>query len=214
MENSMRYSSAQIDLARKKILDNAKQLLEEAEILYKYERYARVYTLSHLAFEELAKILILASAPGKIQKVNQYNWRLVNQELRDHISKLNSSVQFNLEHEEHFLKITGKEEMVLDEIIKKMNQLKNDSLYVSNQNRNFQKPSEIITQEIAEHMRKVVSDYFEFIEIYEETLRGNYNDEGLTEEEINELIADLDSFSFLELFEDPNEPDSVDLSSK
>jgi len=56
----MKYPNIkEIEEGRKKILENGLELIQEAELLFEHQRYARSYSLSHLATEELMKIQML-----------------------------------------------------------------------------------------------------------------------------------------------------------
>lgn len=47
----MKMTFSEIIEARKKILANAEQLIEEAELLFKNKKFPRTFSLSHLACE-------------------------------------------------------------------------------------------------------------------------------------------------------------------
>jgi AbiV family abortive infection protein len=204
----MEYTIELIESGRIKILENAKELIEEAQILYEHQRYARTYALSHLAFEELAKIPILAAAPERIKTEDEYSWTKVHKKLIKHGPKLIFSINFNLDHENSFLKITGQDKFDPNETSKIMNQLKNESLYAGVRDKEFLKPSENFTKEIADHILRVVRDYYGFIENYEKMLKGVY-EKDLTFEEIKSLIEQINLFPFIEVSDNVNETNSV-----
>jgi hypothetical protein len=55
-------SKAQLEEARGAVLDNARSLLDDALVLLNSNRYARSYSLSVLACEEMAKLTMLHHA--------------------------------------------------------------------------------------------------------------------------------------------------------
>lgn len=196
----MNLSNTQIDHGRKKVLENVIELIEEAEILFDKNKFARAYTLAHLAFEELAKIPIIGAAPNRIKNEDNYDWRKVRNKILNHKPKLNFSISFNLEHEESFLKITGLKQFKLNDVLEKMNNLKNASLYVGENKGLFKKPSDVITKTISENMIKISKEYCSFIKYYEQQLRGEY-EKKLSEEEIQELMSQLNEVPMIEVSE-------------
>ncbi len=60
-------SITQIFTASTKIMENAQELVEEAELLLEHDRNARAYALAHLATEELIKVQLLLPVACKSQ---------------------------------------------------------------------------------------------------------------------------------------------------
>lgn len=71
-----------------KIYENACELIEEAEILYSHQKYARSYLCAHTALEELAKLPILKNTATKVFNKQKVDWNLVNKRINRHDSKI------------------------------------------------------------------------------------------------------------------------------
>ena len=56
MTTTQKFTTEEIEVARKKILENGAELIEEAQLLFKHRRYARTVALSLLAVEELSNL--------------------------------------------------------------------------------------------------------------------------------------------------------------
>lgn len=74
-----------------KIYENACELIDEAELLYKNQKYARSYLCSHSAFEEFGKIPMLHSAAVEIHMGKKVDWKSLNKRIRNHIEKISLS---------------------------------------------------------------------------------------------------------------------------
>ena len=70
------------------LLTNAESLIEEAAILFQYGSYARAFTLSHIAREELSKCLMLHSAGVRKLAGHPVDEKKLMARLRDHKAKL------------------------------------------------------------------------------------------------------------------------------
>lgn len=55
-----------LDSAYKKIYENAKELLEEAHILFEHNKFARAYSLAQLAGEEISKLNIIFNVSNNL----------------------------------------------------------------------------------------------------------------------------------------------------
>ncbi|MEK4822622.1 MULTISPECIES: AbiV family abortive infection protein [Priestia] len=73
------------------IYENACELLEEAELLYNHERYARAYLCSHIAFEEFGKLPMLYSAALNVYNEIKVDWKFLNKRIRNHKRKISMS---------------------------------------------------------------------------------------------------------------------------
>lgn len=128
----MSFSLNQIDEYMLALLINARELLRESEILFANEAFARSYTLSHIAREEIAKCKILYSAGRRLIAGIKVDWKLTIKRLRDHKSKLRQETLAN-----SILAVISGDEECFDKIIdgapassEKRNDDKNSSLYV------------------------------------------------------------------------------------
>lgn len=81
-------SLPEIETLRAFALQNAAELLAEAEILFQHKKFARTYTLAHLSSEELAKLPILAAYGVNLANGKTINWAVLDNKLRSHETKL------------------------------------------------------------------------------------------------------------------------------
>lgn len=138
----------------KKSLNNADSLLSEAFLLQSNKKFARAYTLCQIAIEELAKIQMLFELWIDRINGNTINYKLLNDNFKDHPTKTKISIEteiafFKLMKEqtgyEWIDKLISKGDELLTKV-KELNNLKNESLYVSIKNDGFQSPEEIIDE--------------------------------------------------------------------
>ncbi|ELB1989970.1 AbiV family abortive infection protein [Vibrio parahaemolyticus] len=122
----------QIDEYMQALVINAKALIRESELLFKKKAYARSFTLSHIAREELAKCQILYAAGRRVIAGIDVNWKQTMKRLRDHKSKLNQETVSNAA-----LCFIGGNEQVYNDAMRSFkastdlrNEYKNNSLYV------------------------------------------------------------------------------------
>lgn len=90
-----------------KINENACELLEEAELLYNNEKYARAYLCAHIAFEEFGKLPILYSVALDVHFGKKVNWKKLNKQIRDHHTKISESYVSILMILFKFMKVKG-----------------------------------------------------------------------------------------------------------
>jgi len=74
-----------------KIYENACELLEEAELLYNHQKYARAYLCAHIAFEEFGKLPMLNTAALNVYNGVKTDWKYLNKRIRSHHRKLSQS---------------------------------------------------------------------------------------------------------------------------
>lgn len=84
-------SLAEIESLRGLVLQNARELLTEAELLFEHGKLARTYTLAHLSLEELAKLPILAACGVRLANGESIQWARLDATLRSHEQKLEGS---------------------------------------------------------------------------------------------------------------------------
>lgn len=133
-----------------KIMDNARELVEEAELLLTNSRYARAFALGHLASEELMKYPALLAIASELARGHDVDWRTVDKRLRDHIVKTRGSILVDYMSQPpqdgvHQVDELGSQLSAAESI----NNLKNQSLYVSQVGGEFLKPSELVTLSLA-----------------------------------------------------------------
>ena len=129
-----------------KNIRNAQELVDEAEILFKNEKYARTYFLSHLAIEESSKCAMLLKVIAFNIWGEEIEIKNVKKRSLSHLEKIKNFELMNM--------LTNKinfNDIDFDKSIKFLNNSKNDSLYVSWSNENiFTLPSEIFSMKEAE----------------------------------------------------------------
>ncbi|MGB9936496.1 MAG: AbiV family abortive infection protein [Methanobacterium sp.] len=163
----------EIEEIRIKILDNARELLEEAELLLANKRYARAYKLSHLACEEMAKIPIIVNAGIEKLRGLEVNWKQVDQKMRNHKVKIKSFLfidflfDFDTENDKDIKRLFDDLDMVGE-----YNNLKNYSLYTGRVHENFYKPSELFNEVFVVASLKLAKNRLIFFEDSEKLLQG------------------------------------------
>lgn len=81
----------EIEEVFKKIYDNACELLDDAELLFRHKKYARAYLCSHIAFEEFGKLPLLNTVALDIHYGKKVDWKKLNRMFRNHKSKITQS---------------------------------------------------------------------------------------------------------------------------
>lgn len=164
-----KWTVDEIENARKLILKNAQELLSESELLLENKCFARAFTLSHLSKEEASKIPMLVKAGFKTASGKSFDWNKLNRRMVKHTSKITmfSLMNFFLSDENKFPNT------------KKLNNLKNSSLYCGVSDGKYVMPSEIITEELAEES---ISTAKQLIGFFEWSEKGTV---GKTEEMVN-----------------------------
>ncbi|MEL6402008.1 MAG: AbiV family abortive infection protein [Cyanobacteria bacterium J06626_4] len=130
-----------------KLISNADNLTEESAILFQAAKYARAFTLSHLAREELSKVVMLMALDGKLKSNLQIDWNSFWKRFRNHKAKITNS-------EIWLLSMSGLNSSVVsiemvDSYAKALNDLKNNSLYVSHNEQGVLDPAEVINEDKA-----------------------------------------------------------------
>lgn len=131
-----------------KIINNSKELLSDANLLYENSRFQRAYSLYQLSIEEIAKAFYLIG----IVIFQEEERAKISRQIKSHKFKSKKSV--GLEYLlVSFLKEINKDkydEIVKDHILElnsvnEINEKKNHGFYVSIINNEFKDPSEIIS---------------------------------------------------------------------
>lgn len=151
-----------------KILSNAKELVSDADLLFAHQKFARTYTLAHLACEELSKILILFRAATKLVTKREVDWKELDKRLRDHNGKIRMGFIGD-----YILTTKPNEPQRTDGPMSAIehwyvfNNLKNESLYTTLLGDNFQAPADVISPSSAEWMLGVAQTRVEFHDQFE-----------------------------------------------
>ncbi|MFB4325698.1 AbiV family abortive infection protein [Priestia sp. BR_2] len=144
---------------------NASELLEEAQLLLDNNKHARSYLLSHIAIEELARCIMLASAIMKF-KIRTLDVKKLLKRQTEHTDKIQLAYSFvkklkgyssPLSEEDRIEIITsfanGNVQNIIDEKeINQFNSFKNASLYVDQYQNVTKTPSEVISREQATNL--------------------------------------------------------------
>ena len=140
----------------KKAFDNAKLFLDDALILKESEQWVHAYTFCQFAIEELSKISMLFQLWINRINENEIDYKKLDYDFINHIAKTKLSVESLMSIMNLYKEQTGaewvnnvlKEGEELLQNLKTSNKLKNESLYVTVKNNDFQSPTDIITKEL------------------------------------------------------------------
>lgn len=137
-----------IEEAIPKLVENARQLLEEAGILFEAGHYPRVVALAQFAYEELGKVAILLGVGTQLWAGKSVDWKDVGHTLKDHPTKT-AIMDALVWH--------GVPGLTFDEFVytskytaKMSNNLKNAALYVGLERGNSTLPSDYFTKDYAQ----------------------------------------------------------------
>lgn len=162
-----------IEQARMKILGNARELVEEAELLLSHSRFSRAYFLAHLAGEELAKLPMLVRAAVENLVGLTVDQKKLGRRWSNHTSKM-QGILIN----DYFLNPDMENNADIERLrselerVSSFNDLKNHSMYVSVLDERFYQPSEIISAELATGMVQLARRRLAFFEEVEEATRA------------------------------------------
>lgn len=106
-----------IEVIFNKVNLNACQLLDDAELLFHHNKYARAYLCAHIAFEEFGKLPMLYSVALDIHFGKKVNWKKLNKYIRDHHTKIAQSYVSVLLVLLKFMKVKGYTEFNLALVI-------------------------------------------------------------------------------------------------
>ena len=173
--------------AMSKTLENAQELIEEAELLLSNNHYPRAYALAHLASEELIKCLLLFPAAIELARDRPIDWGGIDRRLREHRAKIRGTILLNF-----VLDPPSDGVYQASELSQRMNTVpdindkKNYSLYASQIGHEFFKPSELIGDQAA---IACVSDARGLLQVAQMFYSLTSTLTGLTEEGLRRCIA-------------------------
>jgi AbiV family abortive infection protein len=180
-------SIPQILSATSKILENAQELIEDAELLLENNRYPRAFVLAHLASEELIKYHAFFPVVLELARDHRVDWKTIDRLLRDHQAKIRGTILFDFVLEPpsdgvyQANKLSQRMRAVQD-----TNDLKNYGLYASQIDHEYFKPSDLINDQAARecvsHARGRLQWYRMFHSVFSELT-------GMTEEGLRRCIA-------------------------
>jgi AbiV family abortive infection protein len=127
---------------------NAKELVDEANLLFSHGAFARCYALAHLACEELAKLPMIFRAGMELRRGRDVDWVKLWKRMRDHSEKLDMIALFDYCF---FDEITIDNSDVeryeaRKRALPKWNAAKNSSLYAGAYSNGLVKPSELFSE--------------------------------------------------------------------
>jgi len=77
------------------MLQNARDLIHEARLLFENRRWARAYTLAHTAAEELAKYFLVMTASFELAVGSRLDWRGLIREAERHPTKIRALLAYD-----------------------------------------------------------------------------------------------------------------------
>lgn len=160
-----KYNEDELENMYIKTFYNSRSLVEESEILLKHKKYARSYTLSLLAREELAKLIILSRLIFDMLNNNKVNSKEVKRRMSNHQEKLRINYIY--------LEILsgGIHSQGIEDTVRQQNTLKNASLYAGFSGDDFYSPLELVTEESAKssfNATKKILAHHESLELHQE----------------------------------------------
>lgn len=157
-------SIEEIELARKKVMENAMDLFADALLMLENRRHARAYALAHLAWEEAARLPMLFRAGQDLLCGFPVDWKKLRSRLSDHRSKISGNA-----HRAYFLSDPRPDDSDVAEFesdlqrVNEMNKRKNSSLYADEWDGTWRSPMEVITdadaKDAIERATDVLADY-------------------------------------------------------
>ena len=176
----------QILSASSKSMENAQELVEEAELLLKNNKYARAFALAHLACEELIKFQALIPVAFELARNHRVDWKKIDKRLRNHILKIRGSILLDyLRQPAQDGAYQASELSQQMDAAEDLNDLKNHSLYASQIGDEFFKPSERINPQLA---TACVAHAREQLQIFQTMYSALYTLTGMTEEGLRHCI--------------------------
>lgn len=158
-------SIKQIEVGCAKILENAGELINDAEILLKKKKHARSYYLAHLACEEMAKIPMLIGAAVDLLSGRKLDWSELDRRLHSHTEKIMGILVIDYFTDRNIDKDPDIEKLKKDlEKTKSFKKLKERSLYTGLVSGSFKKPSEVIRPQLAANLLRLARERLEFFE--------------------------------------------------
>jgi len=149
--------------------ENASELYEDAEILYKNGKTKRSYTFYHFSFEEGGRFFLLAKTLFRFLlkeiEITELNYGYLKSiGFEHHIKKLDESVlkmftssvyNSTLENNTEFIEKLTEMYEDLKGRVNEFNNLKNRSIYISYIDNNFVKPTDSISIDNVEDMKQL-----------------------------------------------------------
>jgi len=176
---------------RTKPLQNAADLVQDAELLLDKKRWARAVFLSQIAIEELGKYLMIIGAIGQVLK-NQIHWKRFWKRFNKHTEKTGNILTFNallspfvsLGNTKTNLEKARRDEAYLEK-------RKFTALYVDFELNKFVLPMDVIDKETAEVAVREAKAVLEFFEDGEKKVPSKVDLTRLTPEKLARVAKKL-----------------------
>jgi len=176
----------QILSASSKIIENAQELIVEAELLLKNNKNARAFTLAQLACEELIKFNLLLPIAFELARDHSIDWKGIDTRLRNHLVKIRGAIFLDFIRKPPQGGVYQASELSQQmSTSKKLNDMKNYSLYASQVGHDYVKPSELIDEQTA---LARISYARELLKIYWKTYSAISELTGMTEEGVRRCV--------------------------
>lgn len=181
----------QLTEARVKALRNARELLEDAKILFRTKRWPRAFFLSRIAEEEMGKYWFLVAATVEAT-ANKIDWKKFWKDYRNHEFKARRAVHLEMFGLPPFPRAT--ELAKVDKLVSQIEKDRKSSLYSDISNNRFVSPDEVIGENLASQMLNIAEDRLELYELVEaKTLKSSGILDNLTKDKAEKLLKDSQS---------------------
>lgn len=195
MKKTIKMTMKDIDTGRKKVLDNARDLVQDAQILLAKRRYARAFFLAQIAVEELGKYIMLISCAMQVAYGN-VDWQDFWKRFRHHKEKIT-----NLVHSEYFFFSDEPPVEYINKILelaKTQEEVKLLALYADYDGKTFSKPIEEIDKTTAEQAVALAKRRVNWIKEYDKKIIGTDALYRLTKEKVEEFYKRIGITEFIE----------------
>jgi AbiV family abortive infection protein len=173
-------SLAQLERARRCALQNAEELVSDAELLVQHSRWARGFFLAQIAVEELGKYVMIVSATGNIV-MGTMDWKKFWKRYRSHKEKLQN---IHLMEEVFFEEEPPKTLDHLPNEVAEFDALKMRALYSEHFFDRVIKPSEFMPEPFARQAVELAGSRLEWQKTYEREIIGRIQLEELTRDRL------------------------------
>ena len=173
-------SLAQLERARRCALQNAEELVSDAELLVQHSRWARGFFLAQIAVEELGKYVMIVSATGNIV-MGTMDWKKFWKRYRSHKEKLQN---IHLMEEVFFEEEPPKTLDHLPNEVAEFDALKMRALYSEHFFDRVIKPFEFMLEPFARQAVELAGSRLEWQKTYEREIIGRIQLEELTRDRL------------------------------
>jgi AbiV family abortive infection protein len=155
LDRQSRYAYAMIKTAeelveaRVSVLQNAEDLIADAELLLAHNRASRAYALAHLALEEVAKLVMLGRPALSAAAQRQVDWKQLNKRLRSHKAKVD--VIHALDYMISDVRVDASDYAEYEQRIRETDALlrtKNRAIYSDELDGRYRRPNEVISPDL------------------------------------------------------------------